>query len=140
MNLKIESVSDDTPLRLEHAVRLAFPDGSMKAAGLRKERDAGRLQTELIAGKEYVTLAAIREMRELCRGRRKERASSGATRAAKAMALSETAPGGSSAMGKNSSALAAARQAASALKSRSQHTSTKNTSPRGKGDVTPIKS
>ena len=39
----------------------------MGAPGLRKERDAGRLQTEMIAGKEYTTLAAIQKMRELCR-------------------------------------------------------------------------
>lgn len=69
-----EQLDNNTPLRLNVAAEIALPDGSMGAAGLRKERDADRLQTELIAGKEYVTLAAIAEMRELCRGRRKGRA------------------------------------------------------------------
>lgn len=36
-------------------------------SGLRKERDKGRLVTEMIAGKEYTTLADIERMRELCR-------------------------------------------------------------------------
>ena len=49
--------SPETPLRLDIAAKIAFPDGSMGAAGLRKERDRGRLITEMIAGKEYVTLA-----------------------------------------------------------------------------------
>jgi hypothetical protein len=55
------------PLRLALAAQIAFPDGSMSAAGLRKERDRGRLVTEMIAGKEYTTLAEIERMRELCR-------------------------------------------------------------------------
>jgi hypothetical protein len=59
------------PLRLEVAARMAFPDGTMGAAGLRKERDKGRLATEMIAGKEYTTLAAIEQMRELCRSGRR---------------------------------------------------------------------
>jgi hypothetical protein len=62
---------DNTPLRIDIAAKIAFPDESMGPPGLRKERDAGRLVTELIAGKEYVTLKAIADMRELCRGRRK---------------------------------------------------------------------
>jgi hypothetical protein len=55
------------PLRLAVAARLAFPDGTMGASGLRNERDKGRLDTEMIAGKEYTTLTAIERMRELCR-------------------------------------------------------------------------
>ena len=58
------------PFRLDIAARIAFPDGTMGTSGLRKERDAGRLVTELIAGKEYTTLAAIEDMRAACRGRR----------------------------------------------------------------------
>lgn len=57
----------DAPLRLAVAAKIAFPDGSMGAPGLRKERDKGRLTTEMIAGKEYTTLADIERMRELCR-------------------------------------------------------------------------
>lgn len=61
----------EAPIRLDLAARIAFPDGSMGVKGLRKERDAGRLVTEIIANKEYTTLAAIVRMRELCRVRPK---------------------------------------------------------------------
>lgn len=40
-------ITDDTPLRLAVAAALAYPDGSMTASGLRRERDAGRLVVEL---------------------------------------------------------------------------------------------
>src|ERR1700719_3138206 len=62
-----EKVTPDTPLRLEIAAVLAFPDGSMTAAGLRREGARGRLVIERIAGKDYTTLANIERMRELCR-------------------------------------------------------------------------
>lgn len=39
----------------------------MTVAGLRRERDRNRLVTEMVAGKEYTTLADIKRMRELCR-------------------------------------------------------------------------
>jgi len=60
-------ISPDTPLRLSVAAALAFPDGSMSASGLRRERDRLRLIVERIAGKDYTTLANIERMRELCR-------------------------------------------------------------------------
>jgi integrase len=62
-----DKVTPDTPLRLGIAAALAFPDGSMTAAGLRREADRGRLVIERIAGRDYVTLAAIEDMRKLCR-------------------------------------------------------------------------
>ena len=46
---------------------LAYPDGSMSASGLRREAAKGRLAIERVAGKDYTTLAAIAEMRNLCR-------------------------------------------------------------------------
>lgn len=55
------------PLRLEVAAQIAFPDGTMAASGLRREREKGRLITEIIAGKEFTTLAEIESMREKCR-------------------------------------------------------------------------
>src|SRR5947209_3370217 len=58
---------DDDPLRLDIAAALAFPDGSMSVASLRRERDRGRLTVERIGGKDYTTLRFIREMREKCR-------------------------------------------------------------------------
>src|SRR5262252_748327 len=54
----------DTPLRLEVAVKLAFPAGGMTVAGLRTEIRRGTLPVENIAGKLFVTLAGIDEMRE----------------------------------------------------------------------------
>lgn len=39
----------------------------MTASGLRKEAARGRLVIERIAGKDYTTLAAIADMRKLCR-------------------------------------------------------------------------
>lgn len=63
----IEGVTPTSPLRLEIAARIAFPDGSMTAKGLRREAARGRLIVELIANKSYTTLSHIEEMRRLCR-------------------------------------------------------------------------
>ncbi len=57
----------DAPLRLSIAAKLAFPDGSMTASGLRREAARGRLRIERIANKDFVTLAEIKRMRQLCR-------------------------------------------------------------------------
>jgi len=62
-----EDIGPDQPLRLAVAAVLAFPDGSMRASGLRREAARGRLVVERIAGKDYTTLANIERMRELCR-------------------------------------------------------------------------
>jgi hypothetical protein len=59
-------VAKDDPLRLDVAARLAFPDGSMTASGLRKEHKRERLVIMRIANKDYTTLANIEKMRELC--------------------------------------------------------------------------
>ena len=53
---------DHIPLRLERAVELAFPEGGMTVSGLRKEIGRGNLAASRIAGKHFVTLAAIKEM------------------------------------------------------------------------------
>jgi hypothetical protein len=39
----------------------------MTESGLRREIEKGRLEYEVIAGKQFVTLRGIREMRERCR-------------------------------------------------------------------------
>src|SRR5262245_27963199 len=62
-----EEIKPDTPLRLGVAAAIAFPDGSMTAAGLRREAARGRLIIERIAGKDYMTFANIERMRQLCR-------------------------------------------------------------------------
>jgi hypothetical protein len=62
-----KDIHEDEPLRLEVAAACAFPDGSMKASGLRREVARGRLIVERIAGKDYTTLKAIKNMRDQCR-------------------------------------------------------------------------
>ena len=64
---EMDKVKPDTPLRLDVAAALAYPDGSMTASGLRREAARGRLAIERVAGKDYTTLVAIEEMRALCR-------------------------------------------------------------------------
>ena len=66
-----ETVTPTTPLRLEVAAQLGFPDGSMTAASLRRLAAAEKIDHERISGRYYVTLAAIEEMRERCRVRAK---------------------------------------------------------------------
>src|ERR1700676_1188279 len=66
-------VGDDTPLRLAVTAALAYPDGSMTASGLRRESARGRLLIERTAGKDYTTLGAIRQMKDLCRLETRER-------------------------------------------------------------------
>ena len=56
-------IGDDTLLRLGVAAALEFPDGSMSAAGLRREAQHGRLKVWRIAGKDYTTKQALKEMR-----------------------------------------------------------------------------
>ena len=60
-------VDNDAPVRLARAVEIAFPHGGMTVSGLRKEAAKGRLIIERIAGKDFVTLAAISAMRAECR-------------------------------------------------------------------------
>lgn len=67
MTTGLAAIAPDTPLRLAKAAEIAFPEGGMKATGLRRERDAGRLETWFVAGKEYTSLAAIEAMIALCR-------------------------------------------------------------------------
>lgn len=66
-NDDLRNISPTSPLRLEVAARLAFPDGSMTIRGLRRQIARGRLAYEVIAGKHYTTLADIDEMRKRCR-------------------------------------------------------------------------
>ena len=70
--LAAETIDPSAPLRLDVAAKVAFPDGSMTASGLRRESARGRLILERIANKDYTTLEAIWSMRELCRVQAKE--------------------------------------------------------------------
>lgn len=69
---KPEQVARNTPLRLTIAAKIAFPDGSITASGLRREAKRGRLTVERIAGKDFTTIDSIERMRELCRVQVKE--------------------------------------------------------------------
>ena len=60
-------IGDTTPLRLDVAARVAFPDGGMSASSLRREAERGNLAIERVAGKDFTTLADIRDMRAKCR-------------------------------------------------------------------------
>jgi hypothetical protein len=60
-------IGPDTPLRLDTAAKMGFPDGGMSPAGLRRESKRGRLVIFRVAGKDYTTLKHIGEMVEQCR-------------------------------------------------------------------------
>lgn len=92
IDLNRQDVGPDTPLRLSVAASIAYPDGSMSAAGLRREANRGRLDIERVAGRDYTTLRAIEEMRRKCRVQPKARASiSESEPAARRSGSSETA-------------------------------------------------
>jgi hypothetical protein len=119
------TIGPDAPLRLYVAARIAYPDGSMTASGLRREIRSGRLECERTAGKQYVTLAGIERMREKCRVEPKAPASiSDGVVAAR--------PSGLSLMEKSKSALVAAQIVAEGLKKPLPNTSQGSTSPTGK--------
>ena len=114
------AVTPTTPLRLEVAAQLAFPDGSITASALRRMVAAGKLDAELIAGKYYVTLVAIGEMRNRSRVSAGDRdLNSSNTRTA--------CPNGSSATASKPLALDAMNATAKALKENLQNTSSKST-------------
>ena len=136
-----ELVGPDAPLRLEVAAALAYPDGSMTASGLRKEARKGRLVIERTAGKDYTTLAAIEEMRALCRVHPKGRDSGSAKPDATDAGASPIPPYTSSETGNINRAQAAAKAIVAELKERSKPTSTPSTRRRRKkAPVIPTKS
>ncbi|ASJ59349.1 hypothetical protein SMB554_09165 [Sinorhizobium meliloti] len=53
-------------MRLKDIIPIAFPQGGISPAGLRREAKRGRLKLMRIAGKDFTTLAAIEEMQRLC--------------------------------------------------------------------------
>jgi hypothetical protein len=119
------AIAPDTPLRLDVAAGIAFPDGSMTRSGLRREIRKGRLESERIAGKQYVTLAGINRMRQQCREDRKAPASTSANDVA-------VNPSGSYSTERLRSAQAAAQMIANGLKGFSPNISDESTSPKGK--------
>jgi hypothetical protein len=97
--LAVIDVPRDVPLRLHVAAALAFPDGSMTVSGLRREARRGNLVIETVAGKHYVTLDAIDEMRKLCRVKAEDHAFGGAKSGGMAERLPRKVRGSSSTRG-----------------------------------------
>jgi hypothetical protein len=62
-----DQIAPDTPLRLGVAAAVAYPDGSMTPARLRREAERGKLVVEKTGGLLYTTLENISRMRERCR-------------------------------------------------------------------------
>src|SRR5262249_54156504 len=92
----MDSIKPDTPLRLDDAARLAFPNGGMTANGLRKAATHGDLVHERLRGKIFVTLAAIEDWRARCRVQQKGQGSGSARKSATRTARSASARSGSS--------------------------------------------
>ena len=57
-------ITDDTPLHLDAAARLAFPDGVVSGLALRNAASRGDLEYERLGGRIVTTLRWIREWRE----------------------------------------------------------------------------
>jgi hypothetical protein len=119
-------VSEDAPLRLAEAAKIAFPDGSISASGLRSEASKGRLTIERIAGKDFTTLQDIKRMRELCRVKAKKRASNFVPNDGVAMASSPITPPGASATATETLAQAALNRTLQGLNESSSITSRPN--------------
>lgn len=97
----------DVPYRLKDILPIAYPQGNMTITGLRREIARGNLVVELVAGRQYVTLRAIEEMRERCRVKAKAPASGSGRRASSA---------GSRALANTSSSMEQSRSAQDALR------------------------
>jgi hypothetical protein len=137
----LHQIAEDTPLRLNVAAALAYPDGSMTASGLRGEAMRGRLVIERTAGKDYTTLGAIRKMRDLCRLEARGRDCGSGERAATERPENRITPCGSSETETIKRAQAAARMIVQELKGHSPNTSTGSTSSkRPKARVIRLKS
>lgn len=63
----IADIDPNAPLLLGTAARLAFPDGAVSGATLKRQHRKGLLVIERIGGRDFTTLNAIDEMRRLCR-------------------------------------------------------------------------
>ena len=125
-----EKISDDTPIRLETAAAIAFPDGSMTASGLRREAERERLVIERVAGKDYTTLNHIKRMRELCRVRSNRQDSGNGQSVETKTADSHMLPPGLSSMEVANSALDSTLSTLMERTARSRITSTGNTRKR----------
>jgi hypothetical protein len=136
-----DQIGDNTPLRLDVAAIVAYPDGSMTGRGLRREYRRGYLVIERVAGKDYTTLAHIERMRTKCQLADKEQDSGCAKQGTTNAASSLIPPSGSLSTDAISKARAAASMIAGELSSSSRNTSRASTSiKRRRGNVVHLKS
>jgi hypothetical protein len=136
----VRALDPSDPLRLADAVKIAFPCGGMTVSGLRREAAKGRLTIEKIAGKDFVTLEAINEMRVKCRDQQKAQGS-GLSQKNETMRESlRDAQHGSSETDRIKSARAALEMTARGLSKPSPNTSPENTKSRETGVVIRLKS
>jgi hypothetical protein len=142
------AITPDTPLRLERAAKLAFPDGGVTASTLRREHARGNLNIETVGNKQFTTLRAIEEMRmkKRCQGKQKESAST-SPRPAGVAPNCTSATLGSSETERIKSAQASLRLTGQKLSSSSRspsksslNTKGPNTKSPASGTVIPIKS
>jgi hypothetical protein len=134
------SISLDTPLRLETAAELAFPDGTMTASGLRREQAKGNLVIERIANKDYTTLRNIEEMRKKCRVQAKGQDFGSNRRSMTKPANSSVAQHGSLETERVKNARAALEETAQGLSKRSPPTLPASTKSRASTAVILLKS
>jgi hypothetical protein len=64
---EFDKVLPNTPLRLDIAARMYFPDGSISGRSLEREAAKGNLQVMHIAGKNFTTLDDLAKMCQRCR-------------------------------------------------------------------------
>jgi hypothetical protein len=112
VSLRREEIGEDTPLRLDVAAKLYFPDGSMSGRSLQREAGRGNLEVMHIAGKTFTTLADIGRMCAKCRVR------SGPPGSTCEKPDPAAAPSGSSRTAASNTALARARTISRKLKQR----------------------
>ena len=134
-----KEIGRDEPIRLEVAAVIAFPDGSMKAGGLRRERDKGTLEVERICNRDYTTLSAIDRMRERCLVK-KEPGSISSRSGAPPMAGLSSGRSGSSETAAGCVPRAALHKTLMGLKEPSRNILQKNIEPTERQNVTQIKS
>jgi hypothetical protein len=118
----VPNPNPNTLLRLETAASSAFPDGSIKASGLRREAAAGHLVIYRIAGKDFTTLADIEGMKKKCRVQ--ARGLTSTTTSSGACCTSET--------DNSNVAIASMKMTAQSLKEHLQNTSSKSTTRKGR--------
>jgi hypothetical protein len=122
---------EDEPISLEEACRTIFKN-RITPATLRAEAARGRLVIERIGRKDFVTPAAIREMRRKCQVAPQQKApASGSNPPASAPMAASRPPAGASATTDDTSvALDSALKSVAALKKLSETTSRKSTRSR----------